>query len=487
MNTHKNKQMKKLILIPISLLLCITFILALEIPRKSMVYMITSPAAENFIAVEDSSFCGKTLQAEWLTLRGGTSNSYYRIDTIARTCDLYLEVQAGNYTPPASEVRVPVNLSVVIDRSGSMGGDKLENALKAARFLVEQLQQSDYLSIVTYDDGVTVPIVSTQVTDKSRIISAINHIAIGGSTNLCGGMMEGYQQCRTTWQSGRVNKVLLLSDGLANVGIVNTEEIARIAHNQDNQNAIAISTFGIGIDYNEDLMTKIAESGNGNYYFIEKATMIPNIFQKELDGLLKVVAQNARLEVDLPSGVTLNKAFGNSYILENGKAIVNLRDIYANEKKAVMLRFNLTNDSQTAIQFNARLIYDDAITKLTGIMMPLEFSMSGVSGWSTYNGGNQNCILRHVVLFEANDRLELAMREMENGNYQQAQGYLHQNSMIIDQANKNIGLDKELVKMSQLNEDYKTKSVDYEKMSINEQKTLQKSSKEKSYEVRKMK
>jgi Ca-activated chloride channel family protein len=485
--------MKKYILIPVTLLLCITVLLAIEMPGNRFFSLspdhseTTTSSAPVFTIAEDSSFCGKTLHTEWITFRGGTSNNYYRLDTIARTCDLYLEVASGDYTPPAGEKRLPVNLSVVIDRSGSMSGDKLANALQAARFLVEQLNGEDYVSIVTYDDGVTVPIASTLVKDKNRIIQAINQIAVGGSTNLCGGMMEGYQQCRRTWQSGRVNKVLLLSDGLANVGIVDNDQIARIAHNEDHQNAMAISTFGIGIDYNEDLMTKIAESGNGNYYFIEKSEMIPGIFQKELDGLLKVVAQNARLEVDLPAGVTLNKSFGNSYILENGKAIVNLRDLYANEKKAVMLRFNLENDFRGELHFNARLVYDDAITKLTGLVMPIEFQMTGVSGYSAMQDGSQNCILRHVVMFEANDRLELAMREMENGNYNQAQQYLHQNSAIIDQTHKSIGLDKELVKMSQVNEEYKTKSVDYEKMSVSEKKVLQKSSKEKSYEVRKMK
>jgi Ca-activated chloride channel homolog len=479
--------MKKYLLIPATLLVGISVLAAFKFSGPILSALSNIQRTQNLPLMEDSLFCGKSAQSEWIKFRGGSANAYYRLDTTASICDLYLEVEAGNYLPPADNQRLPVNLSVVIDRSGSMGGDKLANALEAARFLVNQLNEQDYISIVAYDDGVMVPFASTTVKNKEKILAAINSIAVAGSTNLCGGMMEGYQQCRSTWQSGRVNKVLLLSDGLANVGIVDTEEIARIAHNQDHQNAIAISTFGIGIDYNEDLMTKIAESGNGNYYFIEKANVIPNIFEKELNGLLKVVAQNVRLEIDVPKGVILNKAFGNSYILENGKAIVNLRDLYANEKKAVMLRFSISHDVKNPINFPARLIYDDAITKEKAMAMSLQFEISGMNGLDRYNAGIQNCIQRQVVLFETNDRLELAMREMENGNYSQAQGYLQMNSSVISKTGKEIGLDKELLKMEELNEEYKNKSVHYQELTDSEKKVLQKSSKEKSYEVRKKK
>ena len=171
----------------------------------------------------------------------------------------------------------------------------------AVDFVIQNLNSGDYLSIVQYDDHVKVLSHSAQVKDKTSLQKIVNGIVAGGMTNLSGGMLEGYNEVKITQKEGFVNRVLLLSDGLANVGISDPAQLKEIAGRQFRENKIGLSTFGVGADFNEELMMHLSEYGGANYYFIETPDQIPQIFAKELQGLLSVVAQNTVLEIDFPS------------------------------------------------------------------------------------------------------------------------------------------------------------------------------------------
>ncbi|NJL13232.1 MAG: VWA domain-containing protein [Microscillaceae bacterium] len=211
---------------------------------------------------------------------------------------VYFELEAVQISP--QKERIPLNVSLVIDRSGSMEGDKLKFAKKALDFVIDNLQKEDYLSIVQYDNEVDVVSASAAVTQKAKLHALVAQIANRGTTNLSGGMLEGFQQVQSTQKSGYVNRVLLLSDGLANEGVTDPARLQQMAQKKFREQGIALSTFGVGADFNEDLMTQLSEYGGGNYYFIDSPDKIPAIFAAELSGLLSVVAQNALLEVQFP-------------------------------------------------------------------------------------------------------------------------------------------------------------------------------------------
>ncbi|WP_315817986.1 vWA domain-containing protein [Paraflavitalea speifideaquila] len=141
--------------------------------------------------------------------------------------EFYVYLQVRGLETFQEKKRVPLNISLVLDRSGSMRGDKIAFARKAAAFVVEQLGQEDVLSIVNYDDRVEITSPSAPVKNKEALIKKILALQDRGSTNLTGGMLEGYTQVINTKKDGYVNRVLLMTDGLANMGITDPEQIKR--------------------------------------------------------------------------------------------------------------------------------------------------------------------------------------------------------------------------------------------------------------------
>ncbi len=218
-----------------------------EIPVQA-VFATTTMSAENGIQFSASS--------EYATHLAGNDDAVY----------LVLTAQAGTINTDVQ--RSPLNISLVIDRSGSMESEgKLDFVKQACQTVVQNLGNNDQVSVVSYDSYVNVVSKSGKVTDKDQLIRQIGGLSSGGSTNLSGGMLEGYAQTKTTLAAEQVNRVLLLSDGLANQGITDPGELNKIAQTQFEEHGIGLSTFGVGLDFNEDLMTSLAESGTGNYYF----------------------------------------------------------------------------------------------------------------------------------------------------------------------------------------------------------------------------
>jgi Ca-activated chloride channel family protein len=217
-----------------------------------------------------------------LTLSTSFENNYYIRNH--HEGYFYAELVADHFSGEYNK-HIPLNISIVIDRSGSMAGDKINNAKKAAKYIVDQLSPEDYLSIVIYDGSVDVLQYATPVLNKYSIKSKIDGITDRGSTNLMGGALEGYAQVKRYYNASFINRVLLLSDGLANQGITDPNQIQQLVRQKNKLEGISISTFGVGRDYNEDLMTSMAETGTGNYYFIDNAKEIAGIFKKELNNL----------------------------------------------------------------------------------------------------------------------------------------------------------------------------------------------------------
>lgn len=195
--------------------------------------------------------------------------------------------------------RPPLNLALVIDRSGSMGGEKMAKAREAAAFAVQQLGSRDRISLVTYDDQVEVVWPSSPVQEKLPWLQRIQQIHSRGSTNLFGGWMEGSAQVAAHLQKECLNRVILFTDGLANRGLTDPEEMGRHVAALA-QRGVSTSTLGIGQDFNEDLLALMADRGEGNFYFIEATPDLPRIFARELSGLAATFARNLTLQFEAP-------------------------------------------------------------------------------------------------------------------------------------------------------------------------------------------
>ncbi len=186
--------------------------------------------------------------------------------------------------PPAGG-RAPVNLAIVLDRSGSMAGPKLEAARQAAAMLVRRLRSEDVVSVVAYDQDVATVAEPATGTAQQDLAQRIERIESGGSTNLSGGWLRGRELvARARGQSG-AHRILLLTDGLANVGITDAPSLVGMCASA-RENGISTTAIGFGEDYDESLLRAMAEAGGGNLYYIEKPDQAAGIFADEAEGLL---------------------------------------------------------------------------------------------------------------------------------------------------------------------------------------------------------
>lgn len=343
-----------------------------------------------------------------LQLNTKLDNPYFLQGSNKNEVYLYAELKAAKVESKAE--RIPLNISLVIDRSGSMEGDKLNYVKKAVEFVIQNLNAGDYLSIIQYDDNVEVVSHSAFVTNKEELQRKVKAIVSGGMTNLSGGMLEGYNQVKTTRKDGFVNRVLLLSDGLANVGITEPTQLKEIARRQFAENKVGLSTFGVGADFNEELMMHLSEHGGANYYFIETPDQIPQIFAKELQGLLSVIAQNTTLEIELPSAfVQVEKVYGYLFQQNGNKLTINFNDVFSEEEKAIVIKFKVTSPISISTDFKVSLRYDDVVETLGKVTQSETLHLLPTNDKALYEAAMDKETIENAVFFTSNDMFQEVM------------------------------------------------------------------------------
>lgn len=259
--------------------------------------------------------------------------------------------------------RRKLNLSLAIDRSGSMAGAPLHHALKAAEAVVDKLEPDDILSIVTYDDDIATIFGPAPVTDKAAIKTLIRKVRAGGITNLSGGWLQSCEHVKKNFDSGKVNRVLLLTDGHANAGIQDEKILINTAAKK-NEEGIVTTTLGFAQGFNEDLLIGMARAATGNFYFIQSIDDASEVFEIELDTMKSVVAQNLTATLELSPNVSLTDTLSLAKVTKDssGKTVLVLGDIYEGEDKLLGLTLNLPELSKTGEHPLLKLFYSaDAI------------------------------------------------------------------------------------------------------------------------------
>lgn len=256
----------------------------------------------------------------------------------AATIDLLVTLRPEPSAGPRPPRR-PFNLGLVIDRSGSMAGRSLKQALKASETLVDRLGPDDLLSLVVYDDTVETILPPGNVTDKQTVREMIRRVHAGGTTNLSGGWLKGCEHVLAHRGADMIHRVLLLTDGQANAGVVDPKVLIATARRKADDGVVT-TTLGFGSNFNEDLLIGMAQAAGGNFYFIQTPDDAEDVFRIEVESLASVVAQNLVLTIaPVPdSGVQIRSVYSNyrSETQQNAMTL-SMGDVYENEDKLLAL------------------------------------------------------------------------------------------------------------------------------------------------------
>ncbi len=265
-----------------------------------------------------------------------------RLVPVEGSSEHYLRVIVKAPESSGPNNRLPLNIALIIDRSGSMAGSKLENAKEAAIFCLRNLTSADRVAVISYDDEVRVVAPSRTLTPeaKTQLISEVRGIHSGGSTNLGGGWLTGAQEVANhQHEANYLSRAILLSDGLANVGIIDTGELAHHA-SELRKRGISTTTMGIGADFNEELLEQMAIKGGGHFYFIEQPAQIPDLLHRELGEVLSTMARAVSLELTVPEEVeaTLLNSFE---VTKRGSLLTaRLDDMIAGEVRTLLFKLS---------------------------------------------------------------------------------------------------------------------------------------------------
>jgi len=264
---------------------------------------------------------------------------------------------------PRETERPPVNLTLVLDRSGSMSGDKIDKAREAAITALRRLGRRDLFSLVVYDHNVQTLVPPQSAANTEWIEARIRSIQPGGNTALYGAVSQGAAEIRKNLDGDYVNRVVLLSDGLANVGPSSPSDLARLGAALAKE-GISVTTIGIGNDFNEDLMSQLAERSDGNHYFVEASRDLPRIFAAELGDVLSVVARKVVIEVECPNGVRPLRIIGREGRIRGNRVEVHLNQLYGGQQKYVLLEVEVAAGAagEKKEVARARCNYENALT-----------------------------------------------------------------------------------------------------------------------------
>jgi len=264
---------------------------------------------------------------------------------------------------PREAERPPVNLALVLDRSGSMSGEKIAKAREAAIAALRRLGPRDLFSLVIYDHNVQTLVPPQSAANTEWIEAQIRGIGPGGNTALFGAVSQGAAEVRKNLEGPYIHRVVLLSDGLANVGPSAPADLARLGAALVKER-ISVTTIGIGNDFNEDLMSQLAEKSDGNHYFVESSRDLPRIFAAELGDVLSVAARQVIIEIDCPKGVRPLRIIGREGRIRGNRVEIHLNQLYGGQEKYALIEVQVDPgraDERREIA-EARCTYENALS-----------------------------------------------------------------------------------------------------------------------------
>lgn len=358
--------------------------------------------------------------------------------------DVFVTVDVkGVEVPQAS--RGAVNLALVIDRSGSMSGFKLNQAKLAARQLVSQLTAQDRLALIHYGSDVKAleGLLATQE-NKARMLSAIDGIWDEGGTNIGAALAAGRDALALAKSDYRVNRLILVSDGQPTEGVTDFGRLTALVRDIRSL-GISVSSLGVGDDFNEQLMTAIAEVGAGGYGYLQDAAQLSSVFQKDLNAAATQVARGVQVTFKVPPGAKLERVLGYSQVTRSFEGTselvtVALPDFAAGQRERLVAQLSVdgVTDGQAVDVSALALSYHDVLASA---------DVESAARLSAMTSASQETVAKsrdkEAIVFAARARAaansEQAAQWLERGDRSGAQRLLKSNVAIFDEASSVAG------------------------------------------------
>ena len=344
----------------------------------------------------------------------------------------YLKVALQGCKPEPSQSRMPVNVAFVIDRSGSMQGMPIAQAREAAVMAVNRLLPTDIASVVIFDNRIDVLAPAQPVADPAHFADLIRQVGARGSTAIHGGVLAGAAEVAKNRDARRLNRVVLLSDGQANVGPSRPEEFAALGRLLLSQ-GISVSTIGLGLGYNEDLMLQLARASDGNHAFAREPTDLVQIFNKEFDDVLGSCAQTVSIDIELKAGIKPVRALSRDGTIEGQRASFTLNQVYAATEHYVLLEVELDKSQAGATEQELGLVKVAYTAPDTGARQALEATVRGrfSDSEAEVKAGYDSKVAEAVVEQVTRERARRAVELQDQGKTKEARELLLQNASEI--------------------------------------------------------
>lgn len=335
--------------------------------------------------------------------------------------------------------RPVMNLALVLDRSGSMEDrGKMEYAKQAAKTIVDMMEPHDTLAIVEYDDEINVLWPATPVESPEMIKSQIDTLFARGSTNLTGGMLKGIEEVMGVMHNEAINRVILMSDGLANQGITDPREIARLVR-EARDKGVSVSDIGLGLDYNEDLMMQIAENGGGNYYYVENPSVMERIFRQEMSTIYSTVAKELMVSFEKSPAVTGVEIFGYQVEDKEGSFEVPMGSLYAGESRSLVIRLTVDAAKNGKLELGSLKVRYTDVENNQEVTQSADLNVLVSSDEEKAAQAVNTEVQAETTLVEVDQRHEELIRQFESGDVAGAQAGI--NKLKEELAEKNVKLD----------------------------------------------
>jgi Ca-activated chloride channel family protein len=373
-----------------------------------------------------------------LTLNGKLSHPY----VVPGTSDVFATLEVSAVDVPGAR-RAPVNMAVVFDRSGSMAGAKLANAKRAARELLDRLDERDSLAIVHFGSDVK-SLPSMKVTDENRerMRRFIERMIDDGGTNIGAGLRVGEQQLERADCTECVKRLVLMSDGQPTEGIQSISGLTRIV-SQMHERGVSVTSLGVGYDFNEDLMTQLAQVGGGSYAYLKDSAALAGIIQRDLQQATTLVARDVRLNVRMPQGVAFREVLGRPYVINGTTATVTLPDFSARQVEKLVVHLGAsapTTDGAALDVADFSLDYRDVLADRDADSK-LKLAAVVTLDRSLADARRDHEAVVTATRAQAAVNYKKAADAVANGQYGEAQKALEKNTALFFEAEQVAGRD----------------------------------------------